>query len=355
MAIGTDAPPYILFWNPYGQKSPYTLPFPNTHTGKINDLKCANNSMLISTSNDNQIENWNYANATKNWDTKMPNEQNAIEIVSSDKLVIGATNGVISECAINTGVCQQLSTLHTNIVNSFELLNNGDLVSGTEGGYAIQWTKGNYATHKNIFFVGDPINSLKRLPNGNMAFGLANGSILVHNISDNLSFVLEFKAHLLAVNALELLPNGNLASGSSDKSIKIWNCTSFNLTGQLNNHTKSVNALKVLSNNLLASGSDDHTIKVWNTISMSRVNEVNIGHPVKALELLRNTTFSNSTPNRIFKKGVKFIFSQLSFSEQTELLNSKYDLSECLVNCTCHGYCKFDLASDSFLCACDEY
>ena len=156
MAIGTDAPPYILFWNPFDQKSAYTLPFPNTHAGKINDLKCANNSMLISTSNDTHVENWNYANATKNWDIQMQNEQNAIGIVNSEKLVLGAINGIITECVINTGSCQQLTTLHTTKVNSFELLDNGDLVSSTKGGYAIQWTQGNYSTDKNILFVGDP-------------------------------------------------------------------------------------------------------------------------------------------------------------------------------------------------------
>ena len=88
---------------------------------------------------------------------------------------------------------------------------------------------------------------------------------------------------------------------------------------------------------------------------MTKVNEVNFDHPVRALELLRNDTFFNSTPMSIAKTGIEFYFSQLSISEQKQLLNSKYDLSGCIVNCTYHGFCKFDSVSDSFTCGCSEF
>ena len=354
MAIGTDAPPYIVFWNPYTQKSPYTLPFPNTHTGMVRSLKCADKNTLISISNDTYVKNWNYADATNIWNIKMSYEQTALELLNNRTLVVGSVNGSLSECDISTGSCQTPVKIHGNQINDFEILENGDLVSGPTGGLIRVWTPGSYGIIKYEYGIGFAVKSLKSLPNGNLACGLSNGFIRIYNMS-NQSLVLEFKAHSAAITSLELLKNGDLASASRDKTIKIWNSASFNLTGQLNSHTKTVNTLKLLSEFLLASGSDDNLIKVWNTSSMTKVNEVNIGQAVKVFELLKNDTFFNSTPMIIAKTGVEFYFSQLSIPEQTNLLNSNYDLSGCIVNCTNRGFCRFDSVSNSFMCSCDEY
>ena len=356
MAVGIDAPPYIVFWNPYTRTSPYTLPFPKTHSGIVRALKCTENNMLISVSNDTYVKNWNYADATNIWDIKMSNEQTAMELLNNATLVVGSISGSLSACDLSSGNCQQPVIIHGATINAFEVLENGDLVSGTTGGIIRVWTPGSYG--QSIWKFGidtsNVVKSLKRLPNGYLACGLGGGLIKIYNMS-NQSLVLEFKAHLSMVTSLEILENGDLASASRDKTIKIWNGTNFKLKGELNYHTGSVNALKLLSSSLLASGSDDYTIKVWNTSSMTKVNEVNFDHPVKALELLRNDTFFNSTPISIVRTGLEFYFSQLTISEQTQLLDSKYDLSGCIVNCTNRGYCVFDLVSDSFRCACKEF
>ena len=47
-----------------------------------------------------------------------------------------------------------------------------------------------------------------------------------------------------------------------------------------------------------------------------------------------------------------FEFSQLKSALLIELLNSKYDLGGCLVNCTNNGQCKYNSASNTFMCSC---
>ena len=390
MAVGIDGAPFLIFWNPYTLNSPvYSPSYPDDakHNATVTGLKYTRDQNFISISKDKCVKSWNYVNESNIWDIKMPNEQVVVDFLNNGRLVIGSIDGNLRECDISSGNCQLPANIHGGTISAFEILDNGDLVSGAIGGWFKVWTPSNYQSIK-FQKNGNPVKSLKRLKNGNLACGLANGNISIYNITGK-SFVFAFKAHSLAINALELLDNGDLASGSSDNSIKIWNGTSFNLTGEFTGHNSSINSLKLLSNNLLASGSNDKTIKVWNITSMSQVNEVNVGHAVKVLELLRNYTFFNSTSTltsttysnsatdsasslttdsnsiinasstnnstSIAKSGIEFNFSQLSISEQTELLNSKYDLSGCLVNCTYHGYCKFDSANDNFICACNEF
>jgi WD40 repeat protein len=53
-------------------------------------------------------------------------------------------------------------------------------------------------------------------------------------------------------------------------------------------------------------------------------------------------------------KNSSFNFEQLSMGQTLDLLNSNYDLSGCMRNCSNQGSCKFDLVLNKFYCWCDS-
>ena len=56
----------------------------------------------------------------------------------------------------------------------------------------------------------------------------------------------------------------------------------------------------------------------------------------------------------VISPNVSFNFDQLTSSQTLNLLNSNYDLSGCIVNCSNSGSCKFDLNKNEFYCLCDS-
>ena len=65
---------------------------------------------------------------------------------------------------------------------------------------------------------------------------------------------------------------------------------------------------------------------------------------------ISNTLFSNITINpNVFISD--FILSDQKIEEYLALLNGIYDISDCIVNCSNHGLCKY-VGNYSFVCAC---
>ena len=64
------------------------------------------------------------------------------------------------------------------------------------------------------------------------------------------------------------------------------------------------------------------------------------------------TTTSYSIINIILSLNSTFDLVQLDPTQTIELLNSNYDLSGCIVNCTNNGQCKFDSINTKFICSC---
>jgi WD40 repeat protein len=266
VAIGTDASPFTVFWTPSIQNSPiFNIPFPNAnlHTDTVTGLKFTCNNSLISVSKDVHVKKWNFASATNIWDTSASAALYAVGLLNSGRIVTGSNNGVIRDCDMN-GTCPAIGVfIHTsNIINAYEILDNGDLVSGANDGYIKVWAPGSYTTPKYQKNFGVPVKSLKRLPNGYLACGLANGTIVLLDQYNSFQSHLVLESHQNNTNALELLENGDLASGSDDGFIKIWNSSAF-LLNQTLNAGFPVNCLKRLPNNRLASGFN-YQVVIWN-------------------------------------------------------------------------------------------
>ena len=67
------------------------------------------------------------------------------------------------------------------------------------------------------------------------------------------------------------------------------------------------------------------------------------------------TTITTLIPVIVISPNISFSFSDLSSTQTLQLLNSNYDMSGCIVNCSNHGTCKFDSTGNKFMCACDGY
>jgi hypothetical protein len=67
------------------------------------------------------------------------------------------------------------------------------------------------------------------------------------------------------------------------------------------------------------------------------------------------STTTVTLPSLLATLNTTFGFSQLTAAQSVQLLNSNYDLSGCIVNCSNHGTCKFDAVNNLFSCACDLY
>ena len=66
-----------------------------------------------------------------------------------------------------------------------------------------------------------------------------------------------------------------------------------------------------------------------------------------------STTVTQTLPNVVTILNASFSFSTLSSSQTIFLLNTNYDLSGCIVNCSNNGQCRFDLLSNQFFCSCN--
>ena len=133
MAIGTDASPYLVFWNPNIQNhSVYSLSFPivKLNTAPVTGLLSPCVNMLVSISKNGFIKNWNHANVSNIWDTNSTVED-AIGLLSNGILIIGSYRGELRECDLYSGICQSSLVVHSGIIYAFENLHNGDLVTGS--------------------------------------------------------------------------------------------------------------------------------------------------------------------------------------------------------------------------------
>ena len=112
-----------------------------------------------------------------------------------------------------------------NVVFSLKLLQNGNLVSGSDCGCIRVWDVSNM-TQVDDFSVSDttayPFAVLK---SGYLVAGLINGTIGIWDAVLKIEINILNWAHRDNINSFIVLSNGYLASGSSDTTVRIWNFT----------------------------------------------------------------------------------------------------------------------------------
>ena len=88
----------------------------------------------------------------------------------------------------------------------------------------------------------------------------------------------------------------------------------------------------------------------------SKTTAFRTSSPQSALSI-ETTNFRYSSTNvslEIFTQNSSFNFEQLSIGQTHDLLNSNYDLSGCMTNCSNKVSCRFDTVLNKFYCLCDS-
>lgn len=305
MSVGFDsnAPGgYIQIVDPYYfQISPISFSL-NQHSGRVNDLKLLNDTMLASGSDDSSIKIWDYSigHCIKTITTSA--SVKSFLLLPNDLLAVALFNyNNIEILNWKTGIKTAKTLNHGGPVNALEAINNGRFASGSNDQYIYIWSLTNFAMQANIY-CNDDVLCLKYLPNGVLASAVSSNVIYLWNLSTNAK-VATLSGHTSTILCLEVLPNLDLASSESQSNyIWIWDINTQNRKYYLAGHTNVVNVLKMLPNGLLASGSSDHRVKIWNATKNSLVGQVDTNKAVYSLELLGIYIFSFYLAHFTFQK-----------------------------------------------------
>ena len=153
---------------------------------------------------------------------------------------------------------------HAEAINCIEVLENGQLVSGSADRSLKVWNPSDGVCLKTIVFT-ESLFSLKALSGNRVACG-SEMQIQIWNMNDE-TCIRTLEGHTGPILCQIVLPDETLASSSVDKTIKLWNLSNGMCVKTLCGHTEMVSSLLLLKNGHLASGSDDTTIKIWNVDS----------------------------------------------------------------------------------------
>jgi len=180
-------------------------------------------------------------------------------------------------------------TAHSGSVTNLLMLPNGDLLSNS--GKEIKIWNLVYYSLKNTIIEKASVREIISLPNGYIAAGLNDKSIIVQNLNDG-SIKRNFTNNQYRIRSLTLLPSGDLASGHTDGSIKIWNIIDGSIKRIFPGNSQfwyPTNSLAALPNGLLASGYGNGTTIIWNVNDGTQIRTLpgNTGG-IKSMVVLSN-------------------------------------------------------------------
>ena len=263
--------------------------FSNQHSRNINVLKLINSASLVSGSDDNTLKLWDFVNGVCLNTLALANPVLSLLLLPNGILACGLADGSVHIIRLSDFSLLLTLKRHTARVNALELLENGDLISGSDDGLIIGWAKNTYSE---IYYLQTEfrVSCLQRLPNNRVAMAFDFNStfnVTIWNMNDS-SVLFNFTAHDGRINALEYMGNDILASASDDTKIKLWDLKGLSSVKVLNGHTREVVALRRLPGGELASGSFDRFVRKWDIATALPVAHIQIDTSVLALEVLGN-------------------------------------------------------------------
>lgn len=193
------------------------------HKSIVYSLLSLKNRDFASASDDNTIKIWSpvgVLQATLNSHTG--SVLKLVELKNGD-IASSSEDGTIKIWTIN-GIFSLKRTLtgHTNSIWALAVLPNGFLISVSDNLRVKIWNAENDQLIYRFLTNSNLINSIKALPNGEIAIGYVDGKIEIANTSGAINNTL--LAHSSHVWDMIILPNGDFASASADITVKIWTC-----------------------------------------------------------------------------------------------------------------------------------
>ena len=195
----------------------------------------------------------------------------SLDLLQNGDLVSGSSDSTINIWEIASGALKKtLKAIPSVVINAVVVLKNGDIAVGGNDQHVSIWDINSQIVKLTMPVNWQTINALVVLQNDFLASGLTDNSIMIFN-SNNGSLITTLRGHSQQVTSLVTTTNGDLISGSSDNSIRIWDANNFSLKSTLTG-TASILSLAFLQNGYLATGLTDHTIKIWNLNTGLSVN-----------------------------------------------------------------------------------
>jgi WD40 repeat protein len=174
-------------------------------------------------------------------------------------------------------------------VNAIKVLSNGNIVTGNEAGYIIEWDVNTGAQVRVFdehnedreehegFDLFYPIKSLDVFSNGDIIYGGEDDQIrlLDKNMGeDDLTYV---SGHNGIITALAILSDETFVSAALDKTIKIWRIVDEVVTEIRSLHVShNATCLVRLSENSFAAGSSNGMVRVWNADGQEKLRSFDL-------------------------------------------------------------------------------
>ncbi len=167
--------------------------------------------------------------------------------------------------------------------------NGARVITGSRDGSLRLWDESREEVIKHWFPHQDGVEKIRISPNGEWVLSYGDDGLLTETSLETGERRLDWPRHFATVNAITSTPDGRrYYTGSTDETIRIWNGSSGESVGKIENPGGEVHALAVGDDgSRLAVGSEDGTARIFNAESgqLERTLEAHVGY-VRAVEFV---------------------------------------------------------------------
>jgi WD40 repeat protein len=232
---------------------------------------------VSSGSSDQRIKTWslNDGSTLKTWNFYYNIKSFVVLNNGYLAIIFGTTYlSYVSVYDVSNGIEIAQTLYYASIFTSIVLMQNSYLAVGENTGN-IYFGNQNDASNIDYFSAHtDAVVSLAVLQNGYLVSSSQGGEIKIWNATFSYHALKQTIKNPTFAWSLAELKNGYLACGLDDGTIRIWNIVNGSEVSTLTGHFGSVNTLAIFGDSYLFSGGADETIKIWNTNGGSLINQL---------------------------------------------------------------------------------
>jgi WD40 repeat protein len=254
------------------------------HTGRVGALAVLPDGRFVSGSSDGTLRVWNLAIDQPRTLEGQLAPVKALAVLPDDRIVSGASNGILR--VWNLATCKTTATFggQTDVL-AIAVLPDGRVVSGSSDSTLRVWDPATGETIRTIQAT-TWVSAVAVLPGARVACGLSDGTLWVWDLTTGKTEMtlpaptrtgtLAAYSELCYFVAVALLPDGRIVFGFEDGTLRIWDLTTGETTGPLE-QPSTVTAIAVLPDGCVVSGSRDGTLRVWD-LATGRTTRSLAGH-----------------------------------------------------------------------------
>lgn len=235
----------------------------------------------------NKIEMWDWSSNASSYKFGSNTGLGSYIIFLKDGRLAGQSNvSTVNVWDVSSG---NVDIILDSKAYAVEELYNGWLATGGADQTLKIWDISSTGSLVNSIFLDSAIFFIKQLRITNyIATGHGNGSLLIHDVTNNFTLYKSLIGHTTAIRAIEELPNGNILTCSGDSTVKLWNITNSNFLSSINPFGYQIYCLKLISSDTILVGGLKSSLYVLKIIDTNKL-VVNTSFP-----LLGSATISYS-------------------------------------------------------------